>query len=124
MISDTSINKQVGQIPTLDKLLGKNPYRPYKFPDFSHAAGFCVQAFIERAQNIEQFKGKKDYMNDFLRAKEEYPDLVTDNEVIGYLILNILGGADTTAIVTKAIFVSLASIPQPNVPYTHTALPN
>ncbi|KAH7108667.1 cytochrome P450 [Dendryphion nanum] len=102
----------VGQVPTLDKLLGKNPYLPYKFPDFSHAAGFCVQAFIERAQNMEQFKGKKDYMNGFLKAKEEYPDLVTDNEVIGYLILNILGGADTTAIVSKAIFYHILKHPR------------
>merc|ERR1712032_238899 len=85
----------IGQIPQLDKLLGKNPYLPIKFPDFSIAAGFCVERFMERMQHMEQFKDKKDFMNGFLQAKQEYPDLVTDNEVIGYLIINILGGADT-----------------------------
>lgn len=28
-------------------------------------------------------------MNGFLAAKEEYPDLVTDNEIIGYMMLNV-----------------------------------
>jgi hypothetical protein len=28
-------------------------------------------------------------MNGFLAAKEEYPDLVTDNDVIGYMMLNV-----------------------------------
>ncbi|KAF2729301.1 cytochrome P450 [Polyplosphaeria fusca] len=102
----------VGQIPMLDKLLGKNPYLPYKFADFSVPAGFCVQRFIERMQNLEQFKDKKDYMNGFLEAKKEFPDLVGDNEVIGYLILNILGGADTTAILLKALLYHILKTPR------------
>ncbi|KAF2119518.1 cytochrome P450 [Lophiotrema nucula] len=94
----------IGQIPVLDKWLGKNPWCPIKFADFAVPAGFCVQRFIERAQDLEQFKDKKDFMNWFLEAKKEYPDLVQNHTVIGYLIINILGGADTTAIVMKAIF--------------------
>lgn len=121
-------------MPVLDKWLGKNPYCPIKFADFAVPAGFCVQRFMERVQNFEQYKDKKDFMNWFLEAKKEYPDLVTDNEVIGYLIINvspfdpcstasfktyytcadlsqILGGADTTAIVMKAIFYYLLKNP-------------
>jgi hypothetical protein len=76
-------------MPKLDGLLAKNPYLPVKFPDFSSAAGFCVARFAERMQHIEEFKDKKDFMNGFLQAKQEYPNEVTDNEVIGYLIINV-----------------------------------
>jgi hypothetical protein len=83
---------QVGQIPALDKWLGKNPKWPrslYKFDDFSVAAGFSVERFMERMQNPELGNGKKDFLNGFLEAKKEFPDLVTDNEVIGYMIINV-----------------------------------
>ena len=81
--------EQVGQIPALDNLLAKNPYLPFKFPDFSSAAAFCVERFVERMQHMEEYKDKKDFMNGFLQAKHDYPNEVTDNEVIGYLIINV-----------------------------------
>ncbi|KAF2202045.1 cytochrome P450 [Delitschia confertaspora ATCC 74209] len=98
----------IGQMPALDQWLGKNDWCPIKFPDFSIAAGQCVDIFMERMKNLQEnpeaVANANDFMNGFLKAKEEFPESVTDNEVIGYLILNILGGADTTAIVQKAIF--------------------
>jgi hypothetical protein len=82
---------KVGQIPSLDKLLGKNPHltRFYKFDDFAVAAGYAVERFMERMANLAQYKDKKDFVNGFLVAKKEHPKLVTDNEVIGYMILNV-----------------------------------
>jgi hypothetical protein len=44
---------------------------------------------MERVQNPGEYKEKRDFMNGFLAAKEEYPDLVTDNDVIGYMMLNV-----------------------------------
>jgi len=44
---------------------------------------------MERVQNPVEYKEKKDFMNGFLAAKEEYPDLVSDNEIIGYMMLNV-----------------------------------
>jgi hypothetical protein len=44
---------------------------------------------MERVQNPDEYKEKKDFMNGFLAAKEEYPDLVSDNEIIGYMMLNV-----------------------------------
>ncbi|KAJ4352017.1 uncharacterized protein N0V89_007363 [Didymosphaeria variabile] len=93
----------IGQMPFLDKWLAKNPRLASKFPAFAATAGFCVERFLERMQKLEQFKGKPDFMNHFLRAKEEHPTVVTDNEVIAYMIINVLGGADTTSITTKAV---------------------
>ncbi|UPX12095.1 uncharacterized protein EKO05_0002667 [Ascochyta rabiei] len=111
----------IGQIPALDKLLGKNPQltKLYKFDDFAVAAGFAVERFMERMQNLSEFKDKKDFVNGFLAAKKEHPDLVTDNEVIGYMILNILGGADTLAICTKATFYHLLKSPTAKAKLAH-----
>lgn len=66
---------------------------------------------MERMQNLDAFKDKKDFVNGFLAAKKENPSLVGDNEIIGYMILNILGGADTLAICTKATFYHLLKSP-------------
>ncbi|KAF1930580.1 pisatin demethylase [Didymella exigua CBS 183.55] len=103
----------VGQMPSLDKLLGKNLHltRFYKFDDFAVAAGYAVEQFMERMANLSQYKDKRDFVNGFLAAKEEHATTVTDNEVIGYMILNILGGADTLAICTKATFYHLLKTP-------------
>jgi hypothetical protein len=103
----------VGQIPVLDKLLGKNPYSPYKFSDFSVPAGYCVQRFMERMQNFEQFKDKKDFMNLFLEAKKEYPDTVGDNEVIGYLILNVRTSDNPPTLQPSLIPTRFSAAPTP-----------
>jgi hypothetical protein len=44
---------------------------------------------MERMQDPALGKGKKDFLNGFLEAKKENPDSVTDNEVVGWLILNV-----------------------------------
>jgi hypothetical protein len=40
-------------------------------------------------QNLEEYKDKNDFMNGFLQAKTEHPNEVTDQVVIGYLIINV-----------------------------------
>lgn len=44
---------------------------------------------MERMQNLEQFKDKNDLVNGYLEAKKEYPNIVGDSEIIGYMILNV-----------------------------------
>ncbi|PVH93928.1 cytochrome P450 [Periconia macrospinosa] len=100
----------VGQMPVLDKWLAKNPKMPFQFADFSVVAGFCVNQFQERMKNLDSTKGKNDYMSAFLQIQQENPD-VTIPDVIGYLIINILGGADTTSIILKSIFYYILKHP-------------
>lgn len=105
---------QVGQMPKLDKWLGKNPYWPrflYKFDDFSVAAGFSVERFMERMADPELGKDTKNFLSGFLAAKEEFPDLVTDNEVIGYMIINV------------SIPLHLTTRPRPFIPHFHPQNP-
>ncbi|KAG8159003.1 hypothetical protein KVR01_011446 [Diaporthe batatas] len=108
----------VGQMPALDGLLGKNPLlsgpgSPVGFPSFGRAAGFCYEQLAERlsGHDPEKDAGRLDFLREFLRAKEENPGVVTDSEVLGYLLLNILAGADTTAIVQKGIIYYLLRNP-------------
>ncbi|KAG6353877.1 hypothetical protein INS49_005134 [Diaporthe citri] len=108
----------VGQMPILDRLLGKNPWfagprSPIKFPNFGRAAAFCFEQLTERLSNydLEKEGGRQDFLGGFLKAKEEHPDVINNNEVLGYLLLNILAGADTTAIVQKGIVYHLLRNP-------------
>jgi hypothetical protein len=43
---------------------------------------------MERMQDPKSGADMQDLLNDFLAAKEEFPNLVSDNEVIGYMIIN------------------------------------
>lgn len=76
-------------MPELDKLLGKNPYSPIKFATFANVAGYCFQRVMERVSNPDLEKGPKDFLRSFLEAKSLYPNIVGDNEVVGYLLLNV-----------------------------------
>lgn len=44
---------------------------------------------MKRMQEGEQGELKQDFLNGFLQAKKEHPDLVSDNEVIGYMIISV-----------------------------------
>jgi hypothetical protein len=62
------------------------------------AAGFSVERYMERMQDPALGKGKKDFLNGFLEAKKDNPESVTDNEVIGWLILNVRPNPPTITI--------------------------
>lgn len=86
----------VGQMPMLDRFLGKNPWlagprSPIKFPSFGRAAEFCFEQLTERLANydVEKEGGRQDFLREFLKAKEGHPDIISDNEVLGYLLLNV-----------------------------------
>lgn len=75
-------------MPYLDRLLGKNKYCPIKFDTFAHAAMYSVQRLMER-QSSPDSKTEDDFLANFLEAKEQFPETVTDNEVISYLMMNV-----------------------------------
>ncbi|RDL29798.1 uncharacterized protein BP5553_10663 [Venustampulla echinocandica] len=93
----------IGQIPALDKWLAKNPIMPIGPPSFDAAAGFCAQQSISRQQAGEKTEGKRDMLDDFLQLKKQNPLTMDDNGVIGAVLVNVLAGADTTAIVLRAV---------------------
>ncbi|CAG8980606.1 hypothetical protein HYALB_00013761, partial [Hymenoscyphus albidus] len=101
----------VGQMPVLDTWLGKNPWSPIKFRTFNNVAGYCVERLIDRVSTSNESKSPHDFLNSFIEAKAVNPEIITDNEVVGYLLLNMLAGADITAISQKAIVYQVLKNP-------------
>ena len=47
-------------------------------------------------------------LDKYLKLKETYPDMVDDNQIVNYLMLNILAGGDTTSASMRAIVYYLS----------------
>lgn len=94
----------VGQIPALDHWLAKNPIKPVGPLTIDKAAAYCAEQSIARQKGTDgKSADQRDMLDDFLELKRSNPDMVNDNTVIGYMLLNILAGADTTSITIRSI---------------------
>lgn len=89
----------VGQLPILDKLLDKNPLYRIGPPSFGGITNFSVQKLADRLQEGETNRdpGKPDFLGKFIEAKKQFPE-VDDTQIVSYLMINMIAGADTTAI--------------------------
>jgi cytochrome P450 len=104
----------IGQMPFLDRWLGENPVMAIGPPSFEHAAGMCIQQLIERQHGSDKnHDAQRDMLDDFLGVKAANPEVMNDNGVVSALMINIVAGADTTAILLRAIFYYV--LKNPNV---------
>ncbi|KAK3353366.1 cytochrome P450 [Lasiosphaeria hispida] len=105
----------VGQMPWLDYVLDKNPVVRIGPPNLGNATRIAFESLVARLQGKDQSYDPKtpDYLQHFIDSKSTHPDLVDDGTIMGYLLVNILAGADTTAITLRAIFYF--SLKQPDV---------
>lgn len=97
----------VGQMPWLDYLLDKNPVMRIGPPNLSNMTRIALGSLVARLQGKDENfdPATPDYLQHFLEAREAHPDLVVDDgTVMGYLFVNLLAGADTTAITIRAVF--------------------
>ncbi|EKG14731.1 Cytochrome P450 [Macrophomina phaseolina MS6] len=104
----------VGQVPILDEVLDKNPVKRIGPPSFQAAADFCVKKLIARTTGAEtNDTANQDYLDHFLAIKQasDPADGVSDATVVGWMLLNILAGADTTATTLTAILYYLLKHP-------------
>ena len=44
-----------------------------------------------------------DFLDKFIEAKTTHPDIVDDGQIISYLMINMIAGADTTAITIRSV---------------------
>ncbi|KAH6666236.1 cytochrome P450 [Halenospora varia] len=104
----------VGQIPVLDHWLAKNPIMPIGPPSFDSAATFCAQQSTLRQQETSDGKeGKaKDMLDGFLEVKRTNPELLDDNGVVSALLVNIIAGSDTTAILLRSCIYFVLKSPK------------
>lgn len=94
----------IGQMPFLDQWLGKHPAITFGPQSFEHAARICVQQSMERQQSsLKRRDVEKDMLDDFLSVKAADPGVMDDNGVVSALMINIVAGSDTTAILVRAI---------------------
>ncbi|KAH9204888.1 cytochrome P450 oxidoreductase [Leptodontidium sp. 2 PMI_412] len=97
-----------GQIPILDRLLLKSPLAMRVIPT-NHVVKFTLQHIKERlAKPVD----RKDFLSMFLKAKELYPDVVTDRQVMSYSVSNVFAGSDTTAISLRSVLYYLLKNPR------------
>lgn len=89
----------VGQLPILDKLLDKNPLYRIGPPSFGGITKFSVQKLADRRQEVGANRGpeKPDFLGKFIKAGDQFPE-VDNTRIVSYLMINMIAGADTTAI--------------------------
>lgn len=94
----------VGMIPFLDFCFDKNPAVRMGPPSFNFITSTTVKRLTARLTGEDKHDPSiPDFLDKFLEAKKTHPDTVDDNMVVGYLLINMIAGADTTAITLRSI---------------------
>lgn len=101
----------VGTMPFLDRVFDKNPVYRMGPPGFNTITGISVQHLIDRYQNKDKDvhdPETPDFLDKFIEAKKADADNVNDAQIISWLMVNMIAGADTTAIaIRSALYYSL-----------------
>ena len=103
-----NINLQIGQIPILDRFLLKNPL-VMKMLSTNHVVKFTLEQVQAR---ISKPSDRKDFLQSFLQAHEDDPQLVDKRQVLSYANSNVFAGSDTTAISLRAILYYMLKNPR------------
>ncbi|KAM7187535.1 Cytochrome P450 [Rhypophila sp. PSN 637] len=94
----------VGCIPFLDHVFDKNPIYRLGPPGFGGITNISIR-LVARYQGLDKEyhdPQKPDYLDRFIEAKKANPESVDDNQIVGWLMINMIAGADTTAIVIRS----------------------
>ena len=104
----------VTQMPWLDNLLDKNPVFWIGPPSFGEITAFSAQKLYDQLEKTgaNNSPNEPDFLDNFIQAKSEYPKIVDDTQVISYLMINMIAGADTTAITLTMILYFLLKNPE------------
>ncbi|KAI9875760.1 MAG: hypothetical protein M1830_008016, partial [Pleopsidium flavum] len=104
---------KVGQIPRLDFVLDKNPIHRIGPQSFGTVVNKSVQRTMARINGTDQHstRAQKDFLDRFIEKKKE-TDWVDDNQIIGWLCINMFAGSDTTGITLRAIIYYVLKNPR------------
>ncbi|WDK13402.1 benzoate 4-monooxygenase cytochrome P450 [Colletotrichum graminicola] len=106
-IGDQTIDyfSMCGQMPWMDHLLDKNPLYHLGPPNLSKVTRIAIESLTARLKGEDGFDPEKpDFLQYFIESRETHPEIVDNGTIIGYLLLNLLAGADTTATTMRALF--------------------
>ncbi|KAM0361909.1 hypothetical protein ACHAO7_011816 [Fusarium culmorum] len=101
----------VGTMPWLDKVLDKNPYWHMGPPSFGTVTKISVQRLQDRLRGEDgdhhDFE-QSDFLDQFISAADKEDGKTDDNQIISWLMINMIAGADTTAIgIRNALYFPL-----------------
>jgi len=94
-------------LPPLDHWFDKNPVFRMGPPGFGGVAGMAVERLVSRYQGTDSdyhSADKPDFLDRFIEAKNANPEMVDDNQIVSWLMINLIAGADTTAITIRTAF--------------------
>lgn len=79
-----------GQMPWADYFLDKNPVCRIGPPALGNVTRIAIEKLTARLKGEDKNfnESKPDYLQYFIQSKSTHPDLVNDDSVIGYLLLN------------------------------------
>ncbi|XEV03397.1 hypothetical protein FSHL1_008684 [Fusarium sambucinum] len=101
----------VGTMPFLDRIFDKNPVCKIGPPGFNTIAGISVKHLIDRYQgNDKEYHDpdQPDFLDKFIGIKNSKLDEADDAQIISWLMVNMIAGADTTAItIRSALYFAL-----------------
>jgi hypothetical protein len=107
-IADQSIDYLAlcGRMPWLDYWLDKNPVYPLGPPNIANVTNIAIQSMTARLKGEDKNfnPDHPDFLQYFIESKSTHPEIVDEGKIIGYLLLNLIAGADTTAITMRALF--------------------
>ncbi|KAK7970088.1 hypothetical protein PG988_009161 [Apiospora saccharicola] len=104
----------VGNTPWLDHWLDKNPIVHIGPPNLAHATHIAAESLFARLKGEDTAFNPQhpDFLQYFIDSQTSHPEVVDNATTIGYLLLNLLAGADTTGITLKALFYYCMRSPQ------------
>lgn len=101
-------------MPFLDSWLDKNPVYRIGPPNLGNATGIALQRIGARVAGKDPNYDPEtpDYLHNFLEAKAANPEVVHDGMILNYVFINLLAGADTTALTIRAIIYLVLKHPE------------
>ncbi|KAK7885691.1 hypothetical protein LTR67_010042 [Exophiala xenobiotica] len=100
----------MGQLPSLDKWFRLNNPLARLLAKPNAIVEFTTK-HIYRHRSFSRDRVNADFVTRFQMAREKYPDIMTDSQLIDYAVTNVSAGSDTTAIILRAVFFNLLTNP-------------
>ncbi|KAK4224031.1 pisatin demethylase [Podospora fimiseda] len=103
-----------GQMPWADYWLDKNPVIALGPPNLSNVTSIAVANMTARLKGEDKNFNpvRPDFLQYFIESKSTHPEIVDEGTIIGYLLLNLIAGADTTAITLRTLFYQCLKNPR------------
>lgn len=104
----------IGNMPSLDHWLDKNLLVHLGPPNLAHASRIAAESLFSRLKGDDTAFNPQhpDFLQYFIDSQTSHPETVDNATAIGYLLLNLIAGADTTGITLKALFYYCMRSPQ------------